>query len=166
MSSMQITSAEVSMPLREQTLLESLLDPKLEWRIETREDNKNWHCSERDPFLPDPDPFGGMGFNHSMSFGALLPRYSWPGIPLESLTGWDWHKHRTDTLRGSSDEHEITITKTHEDWYRHHLRRGENTVSYQVSFTDREDSSQRFFISGEQSSQLAQIFEQIARRIQ
>lgn len=164
-TSVRIVSEGVSMPLREQTLLESLLDPKLEWRFETRGDSKTWHCTKGDPFLSEPELFGGIEFDPSMGFGACLPKKDRPGIP-EPATGWDWHNHRRDKLHSLSDAHEITITKTCEDWYRHYLRRGEHTVSYQVSFTDREHSTQRFIISGEQSSRLAEIFEQVVQRAQ
>jgi hypothetical protein len=160
-------SPEASLPPREQVLIDSLLDPNMEWRSEYREDTTSWHCSQPDPFLPNLDRHDEMGAVRGGRGSRLAQRSSgWAGMNSMHSTGWDWHSVKIQELTHSGEEYDISFSKTHTNWYSHSSRHLGDNVSYKVRLTDRADPTQSFAISGEQYDKLARIFDEIAGRIQ
>lgn len=159
----QAVSTEPVLPAREQALIDELRDPTLGWSISRSQDRQIWESGgEKDPSLnpiDDTHVFGGMTSRRStIGRGGVTHRIN----PYKHI---DWHSSETETLRATTDSHEIEFSKTHVDSYTHRLRQGMNITQFRATFVNIQDRDQRVVIDNSAYPGLERIFHEISKTI-
>ena len=77
----------------------------------------------------------------------------------------DWHAIETEPLRTTTDSHEIEFSKTLVNSYTHLIRQGINIAKFRVEIVNISDRHRRVALDEATHPNLAEIFDDISKRI-
>ena len=156
-----------TLPPRELALLEDLQNPSLQWLSTKGEEHNAWESDgTSNPYRRGSAPNAPEAPNAPRPYSPLCK------LDLNDVTlspsahrHTDWHTIDRETLSVTTDAHTINFSQTRSDSYSHHTRQRRSTISYTLTFIDREDTGRRTTLSGSEHLQLAELFKAISDRI-
>lgn len=156
-------TGDISMPTRDEVLVETLRDASLTWSSSRSRQHETWKSDARSYILsPSAGLDDGLSPRPHRGFGIGGVR---PALRLMTYAQIDWHTVETETLRTTTDALEVVFTKTHVNAYSHQFRQGTDKTSYVAEFRSLDDKDQRVRVEESQCPALARIFQDIAKRI-
>jgi hypothetical protein len=160
-------TGDISTPPREELLIETLRDASLTWSSSRSHQFDTWK-SEAPGYLGSPGASLDDGWSPRVHCGLGHSSFDNSFSRIESFAGFspsDWHTVATETLCTTTDAHEVTFTKTRVNGYSHQFGLATNHTSYAVEFRSLDDKDQRVRVEESQCRALAEIFHEIAKRI-
>jgi hypothetical protein len=158
----QHSAARTHLPALDLLLLHEVNNPILSWQITKCKDRNVWESGgPSDPYRRQTN-FSG---EPRLCEPGRNPT-SRPDIRLASgRSSLDWDTTDKETLSSRTKDHKIEFSRRRSDCYSHSLRRGENKTFYELTFTSLDDTSRGITLSGSEYPQLAEMFSNIAKRI-